>query len=154
MINIKNFDSNLLKIDKKSYKNIDIYDIGYITIKYFDYVNIHSVNPLHSVIGEVDRYIEKNGNKYLVFASTDKNKKALTKYAELWDKIKSLIEKINDKPGEYRKNFMRIRFNSDGSLPLNKILKRHDLTIVVQFAFQEDNKYYPQVFLDECLYEL
>ena len=59
MINIKNFDSNLLKIDKKSYKNIDIYDIGYITIKYLDYVNIHSANPLHSVIGEVDRYIEK-----------------------------------------------------------------------------------------------
>ena len=78
----------------------------------------------------------------------------MTNYAELCDKIKSLIEKINGKPGEYRKNFMRIRFNSDGSLPLKKILKLHDLTIVVRFAFQEDNKYYPQVFLDECLYEL
>ena len=45
MINIKDFDSNLLKIDKKSYKNIDIYYIGYITMKDFDYVRINSVNP-------------------------------------------------------------------------------------------------------------
>ena len=45
MINIKDFDSNLLKINKKSYKNIDIYYIGYITMKYSDYVKINSVNP-------------------------------------------------------------------------------------------------------------
>ena len=63
MINIKNFDSNLLKIDKKSYKNINIYYIGYITIK--DHVNINGVNPLYFIINEVDGYIEEsNGNKY------------------------------------------------------------------------------------------
>ena len=55
MINIRVFDSNLLKIDKKSYKNIDIYYIGYITIiKIDDYENIYSVNPLYLIIGEVD----------------------------------------------------------------------------------------------------
>ena len=47
MVNIKEFDSNLLKIDKKSYKDIDIYYIGYITMKDFDCVRINSVNPLH-----------------------------------------------------------------------------------------------------------
>ena len=48
MINIKKFDSNLLKIDKKSYKDIGIYNIGYITIKKIDgYENIYSVNPLY-----------------------------------------------------------------------------------------------------------
>ena len=57
MINVEDFDSNLLKIDKKSYKNIDIYYIGYITIKDFDYVRINSVNPLYLIIEE------KNGNK-------------------------------------------------------------------------------------------
>ena len=73
MINIKNFDPNLLKIDKKSYKNI--YYIGYITIKHSDYVKINSVNPLYLIIDKVDGSTqEKNGNKYLVFASTDKNK--------------------------------------------------------------------------------
>ena len=59
MINIKNFDSYLLKIDNKSYKNIDIYYIGYITMKYFDYVNIYSVNPLSQTIGKVDGFIEE-----------------------------------------------------------------------------------------------
>ena len=59
MINIKDFDPNLLKIDKKSYKNIDIYYIGYITVKDSDYVKINSVNPLHLIISEVDRYIKE-----------------------------------------------------------------------------------------------
>ena len=86
MIDIKNFNSNLLKIDKKLYKNFDIYYIGYITMK--DHVNIHSVNPLYLIIGEVDEYIEENNEyRYLIFASTDKNKEILTKYTELWDKI-------------------------------------------------------------------
>ena len=63
MINIKNYDRNLLKIDKKSYKNIAIYYIGYITMKNSDYVKINSVNPLYIVINELDGSIkEKNGN--------------------------------------------------------------------------------------------
>ena len=72
MINIKNFDSDLLKIDKTSYKNIDIYYIGYITMKHLDYVNIHSVNLLYFIISKVERYIEEdNGNIYLVLTSAD-----------------------------------------------------------------------------------
>ena len=59
----KTFVSNLLKIDKKSCKNIAIYYIGCITFKGFDYVNIHGVNPLYYIIGDADEYIkEKNGN--------------------------------------------------------------------------------------------
>ena len=49
---------------------------------------------------------------------------------------------------------MKTKFISDDNLPLNKILKLHNLTIAVRSVFQEDKKYYPQVFLDECLYEL
>ena len=66
MINIKDFDSSLLKIDKKSHKNIGIYNIGYITIKKIDdYENIYSVNPLYLMIGKELGYIqENNGNKY------------------------------------------------------------------------------------------
>ena len=121
MINIENFNRDLLKIDKKSYKNIGIYYIGYITIKDSKYVNINSVNPLYIIIGEANCSIkEKNGNKYVTFADTDKNKKVLEKYTKLWNEIKSLIEKINDKPGEYEKDYMKIRFNSDDNLPLNK----------------------------------
>ena len=94
----------MLKIDKKSYKNIDIYYAKYITIKDISaYENIHCVNPLYLIIGEVDGYIEeKNGDKYLMFASTDKSKEVLEKYAKLWDGIKYLIKKINGgEVGEY-----------------------------------------------------
>ena len=75
MINIKDFDPSLIKIDKKSYKNIGIYHIGYITIKSIsDCENFNRVNPLYLIIGKVDGYIEEesNGNTYLTFASTDK----------------------------------------------------------------------------------
>ena len=69
MINIKIFQSNLLKIDKKSHKDIDIYYVGYITIKKFgDCENIHSVNPLYLIINKANGYIEeKSGSKYLIF---------------------------------------------------------------------------------------
>ena len=155
MINIKHLDSNLLKIDKKSYKNIDVYYFEYITLKDFDYVNIHSINPLYLIIDKGDRYIEeKNGNKHLILASTNKNKKVLTKYTELWDGMKNVIENIIDKPGQYGKDFINIKFNSDDILPLTKILKLHNLTIVVRSVFQEGSMYYPQSFLVECLYEL
>ena len=49
---------------------------------------------------------------------------------------------------------MKIKFNSDDNLPLNKILKLNNLTVIVRSVFEEDGKYYPQVFFDECLYEL
>ena len=81
-INIKNFQSNLLKIDKKSYKDIDIYYIRYITIKKFgDFENIHSINPLYLLANHASGYIkEKNGNKYLTFGdSVNKNKEVLKK---------------------------------------------------------------------------
>ena len=76
MINIKKFDSNLLKIDKKSYKDIGIYKIGYITIKKVDdYENIYSVNPLYLITDHASGYIEEKGmNKYFIFDSTDENK--------------------------------------------------------------------------------
>ena len=158
IINIEEFDSNLLKIDKKSYKDIDIYYIGYITIKKIgDYENIYSVNPLYLIIGKVDGHIEceKNGSKYLVFDSTDENKEVLKKYTELWNGIKNEIETINGgKKGEYGKDFMKIKFNTDDNLPLNKPLKLHLLTIIVRCLFEEDGKFYLQPYLDECLYEV
>ena len=66
MIKIKDFNPDLLKIDKKSYKNIDIYYYtGYITMQDLDYVKVNSLNTLHFIIDKVDGYMEeKNGNKY------------------------------------------------------------------------------------------
>ena len=79
IINFKNFESNLLRIDRKLYKNIGIYNIGYITIKKIDDCeNIYSVNPLYLLVNHASGYIEeKNGNKYLIFDSTDGNEELL-----------------------------------------------------------------------------
>ena len=70
------------------------------------------------------------------------------------DKIKDLIRSITNISCDYDENYMKIKFHLDDNLPLNEIIQLHNLTIVVRFAFQEDKKYHPQVFLDECLYEL
>ena len=132
MINITKFDLDLLKIDKKSYKNIDIYYIGYITIKNIDYLNIHSVNPLYLIFDKVDGYIEEsNGYKYLIFGSIDEVNIQIYKYTKLWNKIKNLIEKISDKTGKYGKEFIKVKFDSDDNLSLNKLLKLHTLLCLI-----------------------
>ena len=79
IIDLKNFDARLLKIDKKSYKNIGIYNIGYITIKKIDDCeSIYSMNPLYLRVDHVNGYIEEKGvNKYLVFDPTDENKELI-----------------------------------------------------------------------------
>ena len=76
MINVEDFNPNLLKRDKNSHKKIDIYYIGYIKIKNIsDYKSSNSVNPLYFTVGKTGEHIEEiNGNRYLVFHSTDKNK--------------------------------------------------------------------------------
>ena len=79
----------------------------------------------------------------------------MRKYTELSDEIKYLIQAINvGEADEYDKEFMKIRFESDDNLSLNKTLKLHMLTLVVKSVFEEDGKYYSQIFSDECLYEL
>ena len=97
MIDIKKFDSNLLKIDKKSYKDIGIYNIGYITKKKIDdCININSVNPLYLNITHSNGYIEEKGaNKYLVFDSIDENKELLKKYNDVFSGIRNKIKKKN-----------------------------------------------------------
>ena len=69
--------------------------------------------------------------------------------------IKCGIKKINNsKSGEYEKDYMKIKFDSDDKLPLNKQLKFLSVTIVIRSVFEDDGKYYPQAFLDDCLYGL
>ena len=156
MINIKNFEPNLLKNDKKSCENIGIYKIGYKTFKKIDdYESIYSVNPLYLCVNHANGYVEqKNGNKYLIFDTTDKNKELQKKYKDVWNGIKNKINTINTGECDYEKDYTKIKFNSDDDLPLNKALKFHNITITIRSVFEEDGKLYPQVFLDDTLYEL
>ena len=156
IIDLENFDSSLLKIDKKSYKDIGIYNIGYITIKKIDdYENIYSVNPLYLIIAHASGYIEEKGvNKYLVFDSTDENKELLKKYNDVWNGIRDKIKEISSNECDYKKDYMKIKFNSDDNLLLNKPLKFRNMAITTRSVFEEDGKLFLQVFLDDILYEL
>ena len=105
---LKDFDAKLLKIDKKDYSEIDIYYIGYVTVKKIaNCNNINSVNPLYLMINEMTGHFEeKNENKYLVLDDVDKNKEVLEKYEEVWDGIKYKIETIyGGEKNEFGKDF-------------------------------------------------
>ena len=83
-----------------------------------------------------------------------KNKELLEKHDDVFSGITSKIKKINDDWLEYTKGYQKIKFNSDDNLSLNKTLKFHTITVTIRCVFSEDNKLYPQVFLDEALYSL
>ena len=117
---------------------------------------INSGNLLYLLIYKIDGFIEeKGGNKYLNIAFTENNDEILKKYKEVLVGIKSCIEKVNNnKSGEYEKDFMKIKFDSDDKLPLNKQLKFLRVIIIIRSVFEDGGKYYSQAFLDDCLYEL
>ena len=141
----------MLKLDKKSYKDIGIYNIGYITLKKIgDCKNIYSMNPLYLGITHANGYIEEiNENKYLIFDSIDENEELLKKYNDVFKGIRDKIKEINIDECHYENNYMKIKFNSD-----DKPLKFHNITTTIRSLFKEDGKLYPQVFLDDTLYEL
>ena len=150
MINIKNFHSNLLKIDKKSHEDVDIYYIGYIMIKKFsDCENIHSVNLLYLIIHPATGHFkEKYGEKYLIIDSTEKCE-------EVWSGIKSEIKTLNGrKELLHKKNYARIGINTVDNLPLNKQLNFPILTKIIRCVLQKSEKLYPEIYLDKCWYEL
>ena len=96
-----------------------------------------------------------NGSKYLVIESIDENKEVLKKCTELWNLIKNKNETMNGgKKGEYDKDFMNIKFDTDYNLPLNKQLKLHMLTIIVRSVFEEHGKFYLHLYSDDSWYEL
>ena len=107
---------------------------------------------------------EKDVNKYLIFdsmelnsaelRSIDENKELLKKYNDVFNRITEKIREVSNDECDFEKNYMKIKFNSDDSLPLNKLLNFYNMTITIRSVFEEDDKLYPQVFLNDTLYEL
>ena len=127
-----------------------------MTIKDSKYVKIYGVNLLYLLIfRNVNGYFEEiNKSKYLTLVPTNETKEKIKKYEELWSKIRDFIRSITKNSDDYDEKYMKIKFNSNDELPLNKTIELPNMTIVVRAIFLEDNKYYPQVFLDECLYKI
>ena len=106
-------------------------------------------------ISNANGYIEeKDSNKYLVFDSTDENKKLLKKYNDVFHEIMSKIREVDDDWLEYSKDYIKIKFSSGDNLPLNKLLKLYNTTVTIRCVFSEDNNLYTQTFLDEALFSL
>ena len=96
-INLKDFDTSLLKIDKKDYKEIDIYYISYVTVKKIaNCNNINYVNPFYLMINEmIGHFEEKNENEYLVLDDVDENTEVSKKYENVWEGVKKEFETMN-----------------------------------------------------------
>ena len=142
------FDPNKIKLDEKSYRNILIYYIGHDAIKDLKYIKINSVNPLYLIVNKMNGYFEEiNKSKYLMLVTTNESKeKKFKKYDELWSKIKDLIGSVTKNSDDNDEKYMKIKFDSDDKLPLNKAIEIHSMIIVVRAVFHEN--------LDECLYKL
>ena len=81
-------------------------------------------------------------------------KRVTKKYQDVWNGIKNKVEAVSSRQFDYEKDYLKIKFNFDHDLTLNKPLKFHLITIVITSVFEEDGKLYPQVFLDDTFYEL
>ena len=89
----------------------------------------------------------------MIFVSTDENKEILEKYTKFWNETQNQIKTIiGGKPNEYKKGFIKIRFESDDNLPLGKMLSI-PVMIITESVFQEGNRYYLQVLLHKCVYK-
>ena len=103
----------------------------------------------------IGQFEEKNENKCLVVNDVGENKEVSKKYKEVWEGVKKEIKTINGgQKLEHGKDFKKIRFETNDDLPLNKPIKLRLLTIVIRSVFNEDGTFYPQLLLDDVLYEL
>ena len=130
-------------------------------IYYVEYIRewpdeIITASPLNLHIDELFGYINKiNDKKYLNISLAPGNKDILLAYEKMWNDIRKGVKEVNDgKNVEYDKNLKRIKFECDDDLPLDKLVKLHRLVLIIKHVIEIIEKYYPQFFLENCLYEL
>ena len=112
-----------------------------MSIKDSKHVKINSVNPWYLIFSKVKRYFQEiNKNKFLTLVPTNESKEKIKKYEELWSKTRDLIGSITKNSDDYDEKYMKIKFNLDGYLPLNKMIEIHNVTIVSKAIFHENNK--------------
>ena len=97
---------------------------------------------------------EADGDKYLIISS--ENGDTIQKYYEVFDRLKEIVQKINNYSQSIKddNNYMKIKFNTNDNILLNKIIYFPTITITIRSVAQKDGEYYPQLFLDDCLYEV
>ena len=152
IIYVNDFDEDLLEIIKRESKiGFNIYYI--FKSNYYDY-GYSTIRPLYFVINRLIGYIEEiegSSDKYLVVFSSLRNKNINSVLDKIWESIEKKIEdRIN--PGIKIKDYNKFRCNSDIDLPLNTALEFCSLLINFSCIIEKDKEYYPEIYLDECLY--
>ena len=128
LISILNFEASNLKLDKKTWKDLDIYYICYVDRK--PEWSVNSANTLYLIINTVYGSIsEKNGVKYLTI---DKGDSVLKKYDQLFSGIKHHVRKIDDYEAVYNTDYDKIKFFTEDSIPLNKLIYFPTLNVVLR----------------------
>ena len=151
MTSIKRLDTNLVRVNQLSFINYDALDYE---IEYSKDCN--NAYPLYLIFNDADVYFScVDGEKCLVFVSTGRNEEVLKNYKKLWVEVKEEIRTIKGgiEPFKYEKDYMRIRLESDNGLPLNRVLNIPAYIIIVRSLFEDDGKFYPQVYLNNCCLE-
>ena len=96
---------------------------------------------------------EENGIKYLKIEKNH-SELALNKWNQVFDSIKYHIKKISNEEVNFNYDFNKIKFISDDSLRLNKLIYFPTLTVLITSVFKQGDLFYPQVYLDDALYQL
>ena len=158
IIYINDFDVNSLEIIKRESRiGANIYYTEYVINPDYDY---DTINPLYLVINRLIGYIEKiegSSDKYLVVANSVRNKYIINVLSTIWGSIENKIEDIifpfpNNYPNIKIKDYDKFRFNADIDLHLDTSIEFRSLVINVSCVIEKDNKYYPEIYLDECSY--
>ena len=158
IVYINDFDVNSLEIIKRESRICaNIYYNGYVLNPVYDY---NTINPLYFVINHLIGCIgeiEESSDKYLVVAKSVRNKDIIGVLDTVWGSTENKIEdKINPIPNNYPnikiKDYGQFKFNSDIDLPLDTLVEFRSLVINVSCVIEKDNEYYPEIYLDECLY--
>ena len=155
IINLDEFDGSKIKVDRKNFNDIDIYYLGYEHKKKITECNeISNINPLYLRITDMKGQFKKgkNDNVWYLIIFGDEN--VLRIFANIWKSIRAKIEESTSVIVQYDKDYMRIKFESNNNLPTDNIVKIHLAIIIIRSVFAQNGKFYPQLFLDDGLYEL
>ena len=141
----------LLEIIKRESRiGANIYYIGYVLNPNYDY---NTINPLYFIINCLIGYVEEiegSDDKYLVVTKSMRNRKIIHSFDTIWSHNE---HKIN--PNKFNNNikdYDKLRFNSDVDLPTDTLIEFRSLVINASCVIEKDGKYYPEIYLDECLY--
>ena len=155
IIDLDEFDGSKIKVDKKFFNGIDIYYLAYEYKKKITECNeVNSVNPLYLRIKDIKGQFKKakGDNAWYLIIFRDVN--VLRKFVNIWKSIRAKIEKNTGGIVQYDKDYMKIKFESNDNLPIDNIVNMHQVTIIIRSIFAQNGKFYPQLFLDDALYEL